>query len=100
MRRAHLIAWTAAGFVLSGAAVAQAPQTVRIRGDIDSLDGQALHVTSRAGEKMTVTLAPDTSVTAIVPSSLANIKQGTYIGTAALPQADGSQRALEVQVFP
>jgi hypothetical protein len=32
--------------------------------------------------------------------TLADIKPGSYIGTAAMPQADGGQRALEVLVFP
>jgi hypothetical protein len=85
--------------VLAPAALAQTAR-IRIRGDIDSLDGNTLHVTSRQGEKINIVLAPNFRVTAIAPSSLENIKPNTYIGTAALPQPDGSLLALEVQVFP
>ncbi|HEX3347312.1 MAG TPA: hypothetical protein VHS58_04320 [Acetobacteraceae bacterium] len=85
--------------LVAASASAQTP-TVRIRGDVDSLDGRTLHVTTRAGEKLTVALAPNTVVTVIAPSSFGAIKTGSYIGTAAIPQKDGTLRALEVQVFP
>lgn len=81
------------------AARAQAPQ-VRIRATIDAVNGQSLSLTTRAGDKVTVALAPDTAVTALVPIKLEDIKPGSFIGTAAMPQPDGTQRALEVHVFP
>jgi len=100
MHRARLLAAAILASATLAAGAAAAQTTLRIRGDIDSLQDHVLHVTSRAGEKLVVTLAPDTAVTVIAPSALDAIKQGTYIGTAAMPQADGSVRALEVQVFP
>ena len=33
-------------------------------------------------------------------SSLDDIKPGSYVGTAAMPQPDGTLRALEVHVMP
>jgi hypothetical protein len=96
----HLYACLVAalGCCLSVAAVAQS--RLHIRGTIDSVDGSVLHITSREGDALAVTLAPTTSVTAIVPSSINDIRKGTYIGTAAMPQPDGTLKALEVQVFP
>ena len=79
---------------------AQTPQSVRIRATIDTADAKTLGLTTRSGEKMTVSLAPDTSVVAIVPIKLEDIKPGSFIGTAAMPQEDGTQKALEVHVFP
>ena len=38
-------------------------------------------------------------VSEVYPISLADIKPGSYIDTAAMPQADGTQLALEVLVF-
>jgi hypothetical protein len=90
----------AAGLVASGAALAQAPQPVRIRATIDSVDASSLSLTTRTGDKVTVAIAPDTIVTALVPIKLQDIKPGSFIGTAAMPQPDGTQRALEVHVFP
>jgi len=79
---------------------AQSPQTVRVRGTIVSLDGNALVVKSRNGETVPIRLTDSWSVSGVVKASLADIKPGTYIGTAAMPQRDGSLRALEVLIFP
>jgi len=89
-----------AGLGIPGIAGAQAPQTTRIRADIDSVDADTLHLAARNGEKTTVRLTPDATVVAIVPIALADIKPGSFIGSAALPQPDGKLRALEVHVFP
>jgi hypothetical protein len=83
-----------------GTALAQTPQAVRIRATIDAVTAQSLSLTTRAGDKVTVALAPDTAVTALVPIKLEDIKPGSFIGSAAMPQPDGTQRALEVHVFP
>ena len=57
-------------------------------------------LTTRTGDELTVSLAPNVAVVAIVPVRLEDIKQGSFIGAAAMPQPDGTQRALEVHVFP
>jgi hypothetical protein len=46
-----------------------------------------------------LTLAANAGVAASVKSAPSDIKPGSYIGVAALPQADGSDRALEVHIF-
>lgn len=80
------------------AAVAAA-QDQRVRGAIDSIDNDSLTIKSRAGENMKVMLAADTKYVYVVKSSLANVDQGKFIGTAT-KTADGSLTALEVVVFP
>jgi hypothetical protein len=90
----------AIGVAASGNALAQTPQAVRIRATIDAVDAKSLSLTTRTGDKVTVALAPDAVVTALVPIKLEDIKPGSFIGSAAMPQADGTQRALEVHVFP
>jgi hypothetical protein len=80
-------------------ATAQTPPQ-RIRGDVVSLDGNVLQVKSRAGEALTVKLADNYAVSAVVKRDLANIVPGTFIGTATLPNADGTLQALEVLIFP
>ena len=45
-------------------------------------------------------LAPDVRVVWLTRANLSDIKQGSYVGTVAVPLADGTLRALEVQVFP
>ena len=99
--RRHFCYNAAAGSVaIASIAHAQAPQPMRLRATIDAVDGKSLSLTTRAGEKVTVSLAPDAAVAAIVPVRLEDIKPGSFVGTAAVPQPDGTLRALEVHVFP
>jgi hypothetical protein len=95
-----LLAAGAVGLAATGAARAQAPQAVRIRATIDAVHADSLSLTTRTGDKVTVAFAPDTAINAVAPIKLEAIKPGSFIGTAAMPQADGTQRALEVHVFP
>ncbi len=93
--------FAAAGFIsLGGAAFAQAPAPTRFRGVVDSVDAHDLEVTTRAGKKVTMKLAPDAGAVFIAPIAIDAIKPGSFIGTAAVSQPDGSLKALEIQVFP
>lgn len=80
---------------------AQAPAQppVRVRGTIEKIDGDVLTVKNRAGETLTIKLADNARVLGMVKASLDDIKPGAYVGISALPQADGSQRALHVHLF-
>jgi Domain of unknown function (DUF5666) len=75
-------------------------QTVRVRGTIDGIDGQAMSVTARDGTKLAIKIADNATVAGVVKASMADIKAGSYVGIAGMPQEDGSQRALEVLIFP
>lgn len=88
--------------VLAGAALAQEAPVVAVRGTIEAVadDAANLSVRTRSGEAATVRLKPSTSVTLVVPATLADVKPGLFIGVAALPGAEGVQNALEVHIFP
>src|SRR4051812_39577173 len=73
---------------------------VRVRGTIDRVEGDTYIVKARGGGELKVTLAEKALVVALIKASLADIKAGTYVGVAGMPQADGSQKALEVHIFP
>jgi hypothetical protein len=77
---------------------AQAP-TQRLRGTIERVDGNTLFAKGRDGTPITLTLADNAMVTAVHKATRADIKEGDYIGSGAMPQADGSQKALEVHIF-
>jgi hypothetical protein len=74
-------------------------QTQRLRGTIERVDGNTLFVKTRDGAAATVKLADNATVTAVYKATRADIKEGDYIGSGAMPQADGSQKALEVHIF-
>jgi len=73
---------------------------VRVRGSVVSLDGSKLVVHAKDGKEVTVNLADNFAALAVVKSSMADIKEGTFIGTATVTQPDSTLRSLEVVVFP
>ena len=83
---------------LSSAASAQ--DTVRVRGTIERVDGPVYVVKARDGAELKVALADNGIVVAIVKASLADIKTGQFVGSTGMPQPDGSQKAIEVHIFP
>jgi hypothetical protein len=90
----------ALGIFLVAPVVSAQETPVRVRGTIERVDGDTYFVKSRDGSEHKLKLAPKATVTAIVSASLDDIKPGSYVGTAAMPMADGSQKALEVHIFP
>ena len=101
MRRATQILTGAALLAALGVscADAQQPQTVRVRGAVEKVDGSTVVVKTADGADVTLTLAPDAQIVGVVKASLADIKPGSFVGSAAMPQPDGSQKALEVHIF-
>lgn len=97
----RLVAVAALALAVANFAIASAQEpTVRVRGTIDGVDGQTMSVTARDGTKLTIKLADNLTVAGIVKASMSDIKPGSYVGVAGMPQEDGSQRALEVLIFP
>ena len=80
-------------------ALAQAPQTVRLRGTIEKVDGNTVVAKSDKGDELKINLADKMLVVGVVKASLADIKDGDFIGSGAMPQPDGSQKAIEVHIF-
>jgi hypothetical protein len=86
--------------MVSGIATALVQDTVRVRGTIERLDGSTYVVKARDGAELKVALADNPQIAGVVKASLSDIMQGSFVGVTAMPQADGSQRALEVHIFP
>jgi hypothetical protein len=96
--------FSAAGFALmlaASASFAQQPPTVRVRGTVEAVDGAMLTVKSRDGQTTyRVKMADNVAVRGIVKAALSDIKDNSYIGVTGMPQADGSQKAVEIHIFP
>ena len=99
MTRGMLAAAVLLATVAATSAWAQQPQTARVRGTIEKVDGKTLLVKARDGAQLTLALAANAQVVSVVKASLADIKEGAFIGSGAMPQADGTQKALEVHIF-
>ena len=74
MRSAATFALVAA--FAATAALAQAPQTVRLHGVIEKVDGNKVTAKSDKGDALTLNLADKMMVVAVVKASLADIKDG------------------------
>jgi len=79
---------------------ASAQEMTRVRGTIDKVDGNTLLVKSREGATLTIKLKDGATVTGVAKASLADVKQNSFIGITAMPQPDGTQKAIEVHIFP
>jgi hypothetical protein len=89
-----------AALLIASTAWAQNPDVVRVRGTITGVDGQTLDVKARDGNPFKVKLADDVRVLAVDRKSMADVKQGVFVGITAMPQADGTQKAVEIHIFP
>jgi hypothetical protein len=91
----------AASFALIFIALpASAQETVRIRGTIESVDGPVYVVKNRDGAELRLTVTDKPLFVAIVKSTMADIKPGMFVGSTGMTQPDGSQKAIEVHIFP
>jgi hypothetical protein len=91
---------TAAAFAAAIAVTsASAQQTQRVRGTIEKVDGNTLLIKGPDGAPVTLMLADNALIVGVVKATIADIKEGSYIGSGALPQPDGTQKAVEVHIF-
>jgi len=83
---------------LAVTAVGAQESSVRVHGTIAALDGGVLTVDTGTGTAR-IALADNVRVTLVEPAELSGIKPGDFIGSGAVPQPDGTQRAVEVHIF-
>ena len=94
--RIMTVAALAAVFAVS---TAQAQQTQRVAGTIDKVEGKTVYIKS-AGGPVTLTLADNALIVARVKATAADIKAGDYVASGGVPQPDGTQKAVELRIFP
>jgi hypothetical protein len=79
---------------------ASAQETIRIRGTIERVEGPVYVVKNREGAEVKLTVTDNPLFVAISPSTMADIKPGMFVGSAGMMQPDGTQKAMEVHIFP
>jgi hypothetical protein len=87
----------AAVFAVSTAWAQQ--QTQRVAGTIDKVEGKTLYIKSASGP-VTVTLTDNAVIVARVKATATDIKAGDYVASGGVPQPDGTQKAVELRIFP
>jgi len=102
--RRRILAIGAAGIaalpLLARPGLAQLAPTTRIHGTITGLTDNMLAVRTTGGDAVSIAFGPGTPITGVTAASLADIKPGDFVGTAARPGPDGTLVALEVHIFP
>lgn len=101
-RRLARAGMLAAAFAIAAAsfAAAESGPPVRIRGEATKVEGDVLFVKERGGAALTVKLAPNFRVTELRKAELSEVTAGKYIGVTAMPQKNGTLRAIAVHIFP
>ena len=85
--------------LLSITTIAQGPPPV-VRGVIAALTHDSITVKTPDAKPETIPFAADWTVSVLRPIGIEAIQPGSFIGTAEVPQKDGTGRSLEVHVFP
>jgi hypothetical protein len=88
-----------AAFVATSA-LAQQPAPVRVRGTIENVTGPILDVKTRDGAMVKVKVADNAVIRTVLKKSLADVKAGEFVGITAMPEPDGTQKAVEIHIFP
>lgn len=83
----------------AGVAFAQA-QGARIRATVQSFDGKSLVVKTAVGKEIRLVVNEKTGVSYPKLVKLTDIKEGDFVGSAAMPGPDGKLIAREVHLFP
>ena len=94
-----LISAVCVAALAASSAWGQPAQTVRLRGIIARVDGSAIIVKADEVGDVTVQLPEKVAVFGVVKATLADVKPGAFIGVGAMPQPDGSQKAIQVMIF-
>lgn len=79
---------------------AQAQTSVRVRGTIIALDGNALSVKSREGRELKIALADNVAVSVAKAIRFEDIKPGDKLGVTTVPDSYGTPVAIEVHYLP
>lgn len=100
MKKLALAGIVTAMALFGATAFAAEAAPVPVRGTISAVNGAVLKITETTGKQILLSLAPGAKVIDVLPAPLSDVKAGTYIGTAAIPQPNGTYRTIELQVFP
>jgi hypothetical protein len=94
-----VLAMAAVGLLVATSISYAQEKLVRIRGTIEKVDGNNLEVKSRDGKNLKVVMPDKARFTAMVKAALSDLTPDTYIGVTAMPDPDGSQRAIAIHIF-
>ena len=96
----HILTSAAVVAAFAATTVVAQAQNVRVRGAIESVDGNTVMVKSRDGASLKLVLKDNAAVRGVVKASLADVKAATNVAITSRPRADGTLEAVELRIFP
>ena len=100
MRKALQIVTATAAIAMLAASIGFAEQKAQgVKGKIAAVEGSTVVVDGKSGQTK-VRLTDKAVIMTVGHAKLEEIKPGAFIGVGAMPQADGSQKAVRVMIFP
>src|ERR1700709_2006832 len=100
MYKMTCFALVAIGFAALSSASPASAQDVGLRATIEKVDGPVYTVKNRDGTEYKLTVSDPPLFVAIAPATMADVKPGMFVGSAGTMQEDGTQKAIEVHIFP
>jgi hypothetical protein len=88
-----------AACVVTGASAFAEDTPARVRGTLQKMEGNSLTIATQGGKEASVTLKDGAPVIAVTKGAMSDIKSNSFVGITAMPQPDGTQKAVEVHVF-
>lgn len=99
MSKRHAAAVAVASCLVAASAATARAETVHERGTITAVDGATVTIKDRDGKDVTLNLDDGWKIGGVAKATMADIKPGTFIGTATTGE-DTGMKALEVVIFP
>jgi len=99
MKRTLMIFAASVILAMAASAVSAQQKPVRLSGAIVAVDGAMLTVKAKDGHEQKVKLTDNVAVTGVSKGTLADIKPNSFVGVGAMPQPDGTQKAIRVVIF-
>ena len=99
MSKRHAAAVAVASCLVAGSVAAARADTIHERGTVMAVDGATVTIKDRDGKTVTLNLDDGWKIGGVAKATMADIKPGTFIGTATSGEETGP-KALEVVVFP
>jgi hypothetical protein len=102
MKTPTLIVSLAALFAIAAIAQqpSQPPQPVRVRGTIQSFDGQKIAIATKSDGVVQLAVAEQTGNNGLEAKTVADIGDNTFIGATAVKTSTGRWQATEIHIFP
>jgi hypothetical protein len=100
MKVSIVIALAAAALSLAASAQPQLPQPVRVRGVVQSFDGEKLSIQTQSSGVVAVIVSDATGINGLRAKKIGDIGDNTFIGATAVKTAAGRWVATEIHIFP